>query len=295
MAGLADVRLARLRAYRQAQELGWMAKLGFAAAFAGLTALLAQLSLPLPWTPVPFTFQVLGIALTGIMLGSRWAVLSVALYVAAGALGLHVFAPSADAFNPDTLWSADRWRILVPDLARKTGYTAGYIVGFLGAAAFVGTYMRRRQAGLDARWTRAVAFALLALLLGLVGSAFFLAGGGSFAGAASGDAYDASLDLVWLFAALAAAVAPAVGWLLARRHGGSEALNLYVVLLAGVAIIHLCGVAVLKTTLGWPWTKAFALGSTVFLPFDALKAGLAVLASVSFLPSRSELSTEDPA
>ncbi|MEA3190626.1 MAG: biotin transport system substrate-specific component [Thermoplasmata archaeon] len=292
---MTDVRVARLRAYRQAHELGWMAKAGFAAAFTGLTALLAQVSLPLPWTPVPFTFQVLGVALAGVMLGGRWAMVSMGLYLAAGLAGLHVFAPSADAFNPDALWHADRWRVLVPDVVRQTGYTAGYLVGFFAAAAFVGAYMRRRQRGLDARWTRAVGFGLLVLLLGVVGSTFFLAGGGSFAGAGSGDAYDATLDYAWLFGGLFLVCAPVVGWLLSRRAAGSEALNLYLVLLGAVAIIHLCGVPVLKLTLGWSWSKAFALGSTVFLPFDVLKAGLAVLASVSFLPSGRELATEEPA
>jgi biotin transporter BioY len=82
-----------------------------------------------------------------------------------------------------------------------------------------------------------------------------------------------------------------------RGFVAAEALNLYVVLLAAVAIIHLCGVLVLAPTLGLTWTKAVALGSTVFLPFDALKAGAAVALALPFLPTRHPTtpSTETPA
>ena len=109
-AQLDGYRQARLRAYVAAHEMHRLAKLGVAAGFAGFTALLAQVSLPLPWTPVPLSLVTFAVFLTGTYLGPAWGAASLGLYILAGAFGLHVFAPSDDAYNPDALWSADRWQ-----------------------------------------------------------------------------------------------------------------------------------------------------------------------------------------
>ena len=60
--------------------------------FSLLTALLARLRIPLPFTPVPITGQTLGVLLAGATLGARRGFLSQVLYILAGAAGLHVFA-----------------------------------------------------------------------------------------------------------------------------------------------------------------------------------------------------------
>jgi biotin transport system substrate-specific component len=62
------------------------------AVFAILTALGAKVALPLPGTPVPFTFQPLVVILAGALLGARLGAASQMLYLAAGAVGLPVFA-----------------------------------------------------------------------------------------------------------------------------------------------------------------------------------------------------------
>jgi biotin transporter BioY len=288
-------RQARVRAYLVADDLSWLAKLGLAVGLAGTTALLAQVSIPVPWTPVPLSLVTFAVFLTGTFLGPRWGAASLGLYLLAGALGLHVFAPSGNAFNPDALWSADRWKVLVPDAAAGTGFTAGYLFGFVAAGSFVGWALRRRTDRLDGPVFWAVVCALIALLGGAAIAALFLRGSGSFASGSSGSAYSAGLDAAWLFAAAFLVLAPATAWLVTRNRNGSEALNFFLVLLAATALIHVPGVVVLKWTLGWSWSQAFALGSTVFLPFDALKAGAAVLASLPFLPTRSKLDPEAPA
>jgi biotin transporter BioY len=287
-AALDGYRQARLRAYLAVQDLDWLAKLGIAAGFAGFTALLAQVSLPLPWTPVPLSLVTFAVLLAGTYLGPRWAAASLGLYLLAGAFGLHVFAPSADAHNPGALWSPERWKVLVPDLAARTGFTAGYLFGFVAAAAFIGWAVRRRGARQDGPVFWATVCGLLALLGGAAIAALFLRTG-SFESGSSGAAYNAGLDAAWLFAAAFLVLAPALAWLVARNRNGGEALNLFLMLLAATALIHVPGVVVLKATLGWSWSQAFALGSTVFLPFDALKAGAAVLASLPFLPAAAEL------
>ncbi|WP_336035919.1 biotin transporter BioY [Halobacterium yunchengense] len=63
-----------------------------AAVFAALTGALAYVSFPNPVSPVPVTAQVLGVFLAGIYLGPLWGGVSLALYVAAGAVGAPVYA-----------------------------------------------------------------------------------------------------------------------------------------------------------------------------------------------------------
>ena len=82
----------RALAYDGLLGLHWLWKLALAVGMAGFVALTAQMSIPLPWTPVPFSFGVVGVLLAGAVLGPGWGVLSIALYILAGALGLRVFA-----------------------------------------------------------------------------------------------------------------------------------------------------------------------------------------------------------
>src|ERR1700680_2732287 len=60
-----------------------------------LTAIAAQVSIPLPFTPVPFTFQPMIVLLGGAALGARLGMTSQILYLALGIAGLHVFPASA--------------------------------------------------------------------------------------------------------------------------------------------------------------------------------------------------------
>jgi biotin transport system substrate-specific component len=94
--------------------------------FAVLTALGARVAVPLPGTPVPFTFQVLAVLLAGYLLGPTAGAASQALYLAAGAAGLPVFAAGGGA-------------------AYLLGPTGGYLMAFPLAAALVGVATTRRS------------------------------------------------------------------------------------------------------------------------------------------------------
>lgn len=61
------------------------------ALFSALTAILAQISIPLP-SGVPMTLQVLAIILCGVVLGSYKGFIAILVYVLLGAVGLPVFA-----------------------------------------------------------------------------------------------------------------------------------------------------------------------------------------------------------
>jgi biotin transport system substrate-specific component len=100
-----------------------------------LTALLAQIRVPLPFTPVPVSGQTLAVLLAGAVLGARRGFLSQVLYLAAGAAGLHVFAAGS-----------------------LTGPTAGYLWSFPLAALVAGWLVER---GAD-RGTLTLALAMFA-------------------------------------------------------------------------------------------------------------------------------------
>ncbi len=95
--------------------------------FALLTAVAAQITIPLGFTPVPLTGQTFAVLLAGGVLGSRRGGLSMLLYVALGAIGLPFYADGAGG------WTA------------ATGATAGYLVGFIVAAIVVGLMAEHGQ------------------------------------------------------------------------------------------------------------------------------------------------------
>ena len=120
-----------------------------------LTAAAAQFTSTLPFTAVPFTLAPLAVMLTGAALGSRLGFLSQALYLAAGAAGLAVFAPSV---------------ILPPGAGRLVGPTGGYLMAY-PVAAFVTGWLAERG------WDRRYLTSLASMLAGL---AVIFAGGVSW-------------------------------------------------------------------------------------------------------------------
>jgi biotin transport system substrate-specific component len=108
-----------------------------------LLALSAQVAIPLPFSPVPVTFQTLVVLLAGAVLGSRLGVLSVLVYLVEGAIGLPFFAKGAAG------------------LAYLRGVTGGYLVGFVIAAFVVGLLVER---GLGRKFSMAI----LAMFIGNV-------------------------------------------------------------------------------------------------------------------------------
>ena len=111
--------------------------------FALLTALLAQITIPLWFTPVPITAQTFSVLLAGAVLGWRAGAASMSLYWVLGAVGLPFYAEGQGG------WTA------------ATGATGGYLIGFVVAAALIGYLAERRQ-------DRSVATAIPAFIAGSV-------------------------------------------------------------------------------------------------------------------------------
>lgn len=63
----------------------------FCGLFAALISVLSQISIPLPFTAVPFTMQIFAIFLTSLILGSKCGFISTLIYLCLGLIGLPVF------------------------------------------------------------------------------------------------------------------------------------------------------------------------------------------------------------
>jgi biotin transport system substrate-specific component len=139
---------------------------------AALTAAASQLSVPLPFTPVPFTLQPMIVLLGGAVLGPRLGMAAQIVYLAAGVAGLPVFA-----FSPE----------LPQGAARLVGPTGGYLMSYPFAAFVTGLLATR---GFDRRYLTSV----LAMAAGL---AVIFAGGVTwltlFAPGADGRSLSAAL------------------------------------------------------------------------------------------------------
>lgn len=90
-----------------------------------LLALLARLSIPIPFSPVPITGQTFGVLFLGALLGCRIGTLSVIMYIVEGMLGLPVFAGLSVGF------------------LYLFGPTGGYLIGFIPAAFTVGYFIEK--------------------------------------------------------------------------------------------------------------------------------------------------------
>lgn len=95
--------------------------------FAAITALLAQVSILLPFSPVPITGQVFGVFLAGGILGGYWGPLSMLVYLLLGAAGLPVFSNAQGGLH-----------IIL-------GPTGGYLLGFVVGSYFLGKLAEKRN------------------------------------------------------------------------------------------------------------------------------------------------------
>jgi biotin transport system substrate-specific component len=96
----------------------------YASLFAALTAVGAYISVPIG--PVPIVLQNMFVFLAGLLLGSRWGLASLAVYLLAGACGLPVFAGGTGG------------------IARLAGPTGGFLLGYLPVVFWVGWIAERR-------------------------------------------------------------------------------------------------------------------------------------------------------
>ncbi|MEX1172328.1 MAG: biotin transporter BioY [Chloroflexota bacterium] len=162
---------------------------------AAIVALCAQIYIPTPW--VPFTGQTLGVLAVGGALGFRRGAASLLLYLLIGMIGVPVFSEGRSGV----------------EIIR--GFTGGYLIGFVLAAAVVG---RLAELG----WDRRLGGSFVAML---AGTAIVYAIGVPWLKVVTGMTWSEAVGngltpfLVWDAAKLAvvAAAFPAAWWLIGRR------------------------------------------------------------------------------
>lgn len=116
----------RYKFFRWRYELATVKKLYLAIGMACFTGAVAQIYIPLPFTPVPITGQVLGALMSGVVCGGAFGAVSQLIYVALGIIGLPWFAGATGGFH-----------II-------TSPTMGYLVGFIVSAFLIGKLTDRK-------------------------------------------------------------------------------------------------------------------------------------------------------
>ena len=89
-------------------------------------ALMAQISFPIPGSPVPFTGQTLGVLLLGTAYGASLGFRTMAFYLLMGILGAPIFASGSHGFE------------------KIAGATGGYLVGMLISTIALGALAGRK-------------------------------------------------------------------------------------------------------------------------------------------------------
>ena len=122
------------------KDINQLRMIVFASLLAALMAAGAYLAIPIG--PVPIVMQNMFVFLAGLLLGSRWGLASVTVYLLTGAIGLPVFAGGMGG------------------IGRLVGPTGGYLVGYL-PAVFLAGLIAEKAAG-------RIAFDVLAMICGTI-------------------------------------------------------------------------------------------------------------------------------
>jgi biotin transport system substrate-specific component len=179
--------------------LDWTRSVSLAVVFSLLTALAAQIVIPIG--PVPITGQTFAVLLTGALLGSRLGAMAMIVYLAEGAVGLPFFYGGHGG------------------IGHLLGQTGGYLVAFPAAAFITGAFAEN---GWDKRFITAVAaMAVGSIVILLTGWVWFSA----FTNTQLPTAFKLSVaphiagDIIKIL--LAAAAMPA-GWALLKRKASHK-------------------------------------------------------------------------
>lgn len=116
---------ARKIAFDKIQESSTISKVIMSFIMACITGIMAQIIIPLPWTPVPITAQTFAVLCSGLVLGKKYGCLSQIIYVILGV-----------AFIP---WFGG----ISGGLKTLFGSTGGYLIGFIFASYFIGYISQR--------------------------------------------------------------------------------------------------------------------------------------------------------
>ena len=154
----------RKNVFERIQDASTATKVLMSLLMACFTGIMAQIIIPLPWTPVPITAQTFAVLCSGLFLGKKYGCLSQIFYVILGV-----------AFIP---WFGG----MTGGLEILLGSTVGFLIGFITASYFIG-YITEKYANARnfTRMTAVIGIANFALIYipGLAGLALFLTSQGT--------------------------------------------------------------------------------------------------------------------
>ena len=110
----------RKNVFERIQDASTTTKILLSLLMACFTGIMAQIIIPLPWTPVPITAQTFAVLCSGLFLGKKYGCLSQILYIVLGV-----------AFIP---WFGG----MTGGLEIFLGSTFGFFIGFVIASYFIG-------------------------------------------------------------------------------------------------------------------------------------------------------------
>ncbi len=110
----------RKNVFERIQDASTTTKILLSLLMACFTGIMAQIIIPLPWTPVPITAQTFAVLCSGLFLGKKYGCLSQILYIVLGV-----------AFIP---WFGG----MTGGLETLLGSTGGFFIGFVIASYFIG-------------------------------------------------------------------------------------------------------------------------------------------------------------
>ena len=132
---------ARKNVYERIGESSTVTKIFMSLIMACVTGIMAQIIIPLPWTPVPITAQTFAVLCSGLFLGKKYGCLSQIFYIIFGI-----------AFIP---WFGG----MTGGIEIFLGPTCGFFIGFVIASYFIGA--------ITEKYAKARNFTRMALTLGI--------------------------------------------------------------------------------------------------------------------------------
>ena len=127
--------------FNRIQDANTTTKILMSLLMACFTGLMAQILIPLPWTPVPITAQTFAVLCSGLFLGKKYGCLSQILYIVLGIAIVPWFGGMTgglDAF---------------------LGSTCGFLIGFVIASYFIGL--------ITEKYAKARNFTKMAIVIGI--------------------------------------------------------------------------------------------------------------------------------
>lgn len=131
----------RKNLFERIQDASTATKILMSFMMACFTGIMAQIIIPLPWTPVPITAQTFAVLCSGLFLGKKYGCLSQILYIVLGV-----------AFIP---WFGG----MTGGLEIFLGSTCGFFIGFVIASYFIGA--------ITEKYATARSFTKMAIIIGI--------------------------------------------------------------------------------------------------------------------------------